>query len=402
MLCGMTCVLAPLVFVVAAASGPQRIGPEVDTRSAGASVLVRVFDASGAAWTEAPCFGPLDLGRPLGAEWPATVRVLAFERDDLGDRGWAAGEPLPSLWLHRSSDPFSMQAGRDAFARNALLGPGETELDVVPGARYLVGAMGPGFDGSLREVEVPRAGGRVVVDLHARDLGELGTVAVRVRHRNREIGGRGWPLDVTLRSIEGDACLLALDTNASAPPLVLHAPAGAYRIAVEGRADVNWHGVVWHPREAGRAEREIELAPGQTTDVELDIGDGARLEVSVDGAPTEADRLAVWGGRFVPYVASGDVAAREAATERLAGQAQLYLVSDDRRREPVLFLEEAWAGTSAAGLHLNDRWLLGTTHLSECLPAGRYTLVARLPGGREARAEVELLEGSTTPVFLRL
>lgn len=391
--------LAPLALLLAAASPLQRT--PVEDEGGKPTLLVRVFDASGLPWSEPECSRPLDVGPPIEATWPAKARVLVFERDDLGDRGWAAGEPLPNPWLHRSSDRSSVLVGRDAFTRGAPLGPGETELDVAPGARYLVGAVGPGFDGSLRAVEVPREGGRVVVDLHARDRGEFGTVSVRVRWRGREIGGRGWPLDVTLRSIEGDACLLALDTNASAPPLVLHAPAGAYRIAVEGRANVNWYGVVWHPREAGRTEREIVLAPGRTTDVELEIGDGAKLEVSLDGVSTEADRQAVWGGRFVPYVASGDAAAREAATERLAGQAQLYLVSDDRQREPVLFVEEAWEGTSAAGLHLNDRWPLGTTRVSECVPAGTYTLVARLPGGREARAEVELLEGSVTPVFLR-
>jgi hypothetical protein len=277
---------------------------------------------------------------------------------------------------------------------------GAFEYEVVEGARYLVGAIGPGFDGSLREVDVPRGKDRVVVDLHAQDLGELALLSVRVFHRGHELDG-GMdedPFALQLEGREGNV-LLSVPCDVLRAPFQLRAPAGDYRLVVEGRAGTNFpHGYVERVRLLGRCERVLRLVAGDRQEVELEIGEGAKLEVTLVGQAEDADVRAAWEGAS-PGARMEEVQDREA--ERRSALAQLYLVADDRRREPVLLLTRAMEGTSAGGLHLLDQWPLGETSVSECLSAGRHTLIARLPGGREARAEVDLREGRTTPVRLR-
>ena len=43
---------------------------------------------------------------------------------------------------------------------------------------------------------------------------------------------------------------------------------------------------------------------------------------------------------------------------------------------------------------------LGTTATSQVIPAGEFTLEARLPGGRVLRKPVVLLDGATTDVAI--
>lgn len=91
----------------------------------------------------------------------------------------------------------------------------------------------------------------------------------------------------------------------------------------------------------------------------------------------------------------------EAWLQRLARSAEVELRAPGRRPVPVQRVAFLGGGTSGAGSHLTTRFELNTTVETELLPAGRFTLVARLPGGRVARAPVELLPGQTTAVTLR-
>jgi hypothetical protein len=56
---------------------------------------------------------------------------------------------------------------------------------------------------------------------------------------------------------------------------------------------------------------------------------------------------------------------------------------------------------SLIGEGLRGSVALGAEATSELLPAGRFTLHARMPGGRVASAPVELVDGRTTEITLR-
>jgi hypothetical protein len=83
--------------------------------------------------------------------------------------------------------------------------------------------------------------------------------------------------------------------------------------------------------------------------------------------------------------------------EAFAARATLRLFAAGRPSEPLLFVTPGAAEDAAGEPHL----ALGSSGLSEVLPAGEALLEARLPGGRVARAPVSLVAGETLDVSLR-
>jgi hypothetical protein len=289
-------------------------GAELALHIARPILIARLLDVAGQPW---PPEEPeqrsgrspwLDM-RPMleGPDWPARPAVTLFTCDTDALGALVAGKLLP---------------GKPQET-------GELVYEVAEGTRYLLGARGPGFDGALREVELRRGSGPLVVELCARELGPLGTISVRVRHAERQLAG----------GFDGEC---------------------------------------------------FELAAG------------AKVELSLAGSADAADLAAARAANpWVEEQADLGSFEREAEYARRAASAEVQLVAPGRRREPVLRVGCAFEGTSAAGEHLLEDWPLGATYLSEMLPAGRCTLVARLSGGREARAELVLVAGQTTQATLR-
>lgn len=365
-------------------------GAELALRVARPTLVVRLLDVDGRTWSslaaENPAFASLGrLGSRFAGsttDWPVKPTVSVF--------------------------PCVVEDGQPCIVGDRLEGrpldTGDGVFEVQEGARYLVSARGPGFDGIPREVEVPPGSGPVVVELRARDLGELGTITVRVVHAGSELTGGygGEPFGLRLETFSPVTLLALHDTEQSSASFVFRAPAGTYRVVAEGRTATEFHhGTVTRRRALGRSEAEVVLRAGAREEVLLDLAEGARLEVTLVGEVTEADVAAARAAN--PWLADRmtDVVAAEAEVARRAALAELHLVEPGRPREPVLRVDLAYSGSSAAGQHLLTQWPLGETRVSEVLPCGRHSLVARLPGGRTARAEVELVSGTTAKVTLR-
>ncbi len=352
-------------------------GDELELRLARPHLAVRLRGPKGEPWSA----DPLVLRRPEGglrslpSAWPSSPTVMVFPCTPTDQEAGVLGDAL----------------------EGTLIALDEAVYEVPDGARYLVGAMGAAFDGSLQVVEVPPGASRVPVELQARSMGEFGAVSVRVLHAGRELSGDVRDnLEVSLESGPTAARLLERDPYRGRAPFVFRAPAGTYRVVAAGKAYTDYqHGTLMVPRAMGRSEAECVLIPGTTQDLVLELDDGARLELELMGEASEADRRSVLTS--YPWLADPEHAAQLASW---AARAELALVHGGRRPEPVLFSGPDYQGTSAAGVHLKSGWPLGQVHRSEILPTGRYTLLARLPGGRAARVEVELRAGATTAVKL--
>jgi hypothetical protein len=85
--------------------------------------------------------------------------------------------------------------------------------------------------------------------------------------------------------------------------------------------------------------------------------------------------------------------------EVFPSRAALVLLAEGSRPIDVQFTEQ-WTRSSGAGTHLTKYLALDKQDVSQVLPAGRFTLEARLPGGRVARTPVVLVDGQTTEVAL--
>lgn len=305
------------------------------------------------------------------ATWPAMPHVMLYPCTPAGGKPLATGDVLTGKRL-----------GQDGVL-----------FDVSDGARYLAGARGPGFDGTLQVVQVPAGANRVMVELRARELGPLGSVAVRVFHAGEELRS-GENLALALETPAEGVRLVERSEKLPAPPWVLGAPAGHYRLVVEGKPCVTFqHGTLVTPRAFGRVECEVVLRAGLTQELTLELDAGARLEVTLAGAPDEADRAAMRrGDAWNPPQDPGDESLRSVL-------ATLTLEQPGRRPETLSFARSA-GPTAVSGTDLLTRWPLGATQRSEVVPTGRFTLVARLPGGRERRQEVELVAGTVTAVRL--
>lgn len=333
-------------------------------------IVVRLLDNEGRAWPQDDQRRARSHERRSEcAPWPdrPVVRVFATHADDGGTL--VATEAL----------------------KGKVLQTGECICEVTEGTRCLVSVLGGGFDGAPREVDVPPGQDRVEVEFRARELGEPGAVAVRVFHQGSELQGRAAPFSVRLEHVASAVAVTNCTSTDSPSPYVLRAPAGTYRAVVEGETWTDHqHGYVLTPRAHGRAEAEVQLLPGLTQELALEIDAGASLEVRLEGASSEADVAGL--GEALDWLDEDQERAE-------AARARLHLERPGHAPLPVEFETQVGPGAWAKGL--TDAWPLGKTHLSARLPTGRHVLVGRLPGGREARVEVELRAGETTAVTLR-
>jgi hypothetical protein len=168
---------------------------------------------------------------------------------------------------------------------------------------------------------------------------------------------------------------------------------GDYRLVVEGMGDTDhWHGILITPRAHGRFETLLHIDRDRETEVRAELPPGARVHLHLQGEILDQDREAI-RKRYEGMTLGGPI-------DDWAGQPSIVLVSENRWPEPIEFTCQIWMGSSAAGTHLTSKLALGTDAVSQMLPAGQYTLEARMPGGRVAAQDVVLVEGQTSEVTL--
>lgn len=256
-------------------------------------------------------------------------------------------------------------------------------------SNYRVGLLGGTQPWRPVDVFVPAGAGRVDVVVEVAPETKLGVLDVTVRDAVDPRRSSG--VEIVLEDPHDGSIVLRRFAPDTRHHWRLELPAGEYRVVAQGAPELNlWHGTLWGARELGRFEETVDVLPEHETKLLASLGDGARLELLLVGASDANDFAAsrARGWTDPEFV------------EREAKLAQVALLSPGHRPEPVNFRYEIDVG-SGAGTHLRAALPLGERQTSEVLPVGRYELVARLPGGRELRAPVELFEGRTTKAELR-
>jgi hypothetical protein len=176
-------------------------------------------------------------------------------------------------------------------------------------------------------------------------------------------------------------------------PLRFQMPEGEYRVVVEGAPSVEFfRRTLGTPRSGGRYVETLRVPRGATVEVQARIPEGARVRLSVRGEVRPEDVAA--------FAQRHPRADKEYATF-WTGRASVVLIADSGWPESVQFTYEE-AGTSAPGTHLTGTIPLGVPSVSQVLPAGRFRLEVRMPGGRIASQEVVLAAGQVTDVALDL
>lgn len=161
-------------------------------------------------------------------------------------------------------------------------------------------------------------------------------------------------------------------------------PPGRWRVTVEDApVRLGWHGTPLAEPCVGPFETEVDMVAGRERTVLVAPPAGARLAVSIAGAPDASDWRAL---------------EMEGAPDRgwdPATRVTLRLLAPRHAAVPVWFL---WKRLEPPGLE--DALALGESATSWIVPAGRWMLEGRLPGGRVARTEVVLVDGETTEARL--
>lgn len=286
----------------------------------------------------------------LPEQWTPGVLIA-----DGGDKGTGALPMLPE-WQLSTGSPIEVVVRGDGHLRGRVIdaaGVAATGVEVLVWFAEFddeVGSFISPEPAYSRALEVPLQAGRIPVELLAPPSQGSGTVAIRVVHGGQDLTGTHF---------------------------------------IESQ-----HGTLLTERELGRAEAEIEILADTSHEVAIEILSGARLDLSLQGTVKEVDRQALCD-RNPWYGEPGNEKQLEAA----AARATIQLLRPGRRPERVYHTTNV-TGSSAAGKRRTDGWELGSDDLSHAWPAGRFTLQARLPGGREVEVEVELVVGTTTGLVL--
>lgn len=271
-------------------------------------------------------------------------------------------------------------------------------VPVAEGGEYLVGVLAGDRQWRPVHVSVPAGATRVDVALELpAPVGSATLEITGVDHTGAPIqGGRR----VTLEDLDSGLDVVVNESWSSvedAWPVRLTLPAGRHCVRVGGAfIAVGHHGGYASPR-VGAAEREVVLAPGETRRLTLEVGAGGRLRVRALGAIHADDRSFAeehWGEGLPPE-------RRAVYLDDWAGVVDLDLEEPGRVHSRLECELERPAPARIEGtLHRTFGVPLGEVATTNLVPAGTFTLVGRLPGGREARREVELFDGVTTDVTL--
>lgn len=379
------------LFTIAAATGrddfdeagltltPEPVpstGPALELRLTRPHLVVRVFRADGSPASE--------------------VERLQWSPFGLDDVAWPDAPKL-NVTVARDHEP-------DGWRRALVmqdLGPGEFSADVEVGKAYDVSVFGGATPWTTQRIEVPSGSGRQVVDVTLPDPVGLGTLVLDVTD------AAGQPLvdDMNVRLIDRatGAALIHYEfpfEDADDWPQRIPVPAGLHWLVVEDAPYIDsHHGTVLTRRAGGRFETDLAIQAGSDTVVHARLSQGAKLRLRVDGSVRDEDREAVQAGmsRFDPEDESS-----VRYVDYWAPHVSVQLLREHEWPEAVQFKRYGFEGTSAAGNHLWSTVAFGSEEVSEVVSPGRVTLVVRARGGREARRDLELLEGQTHDVVIDL
>jgi hypothetical protein len=348
----------------------QSDGAELDLVLERTYLAVRLVDETGAPWKGEIAAARGAQEADLGA-WPISPCLLVVP-------------VLRDLESREHSHPYV--PGRSIA--------GEHVFDVREGRSYLVGILGGGQSWRPREVDVAEGAGRVevVIEMQA-DVphGDLVVVA-------RDALGVDRTGSIALRVEDVASGVVVVDGGASGAwaqaswPARLKLPAGTYRVVVSGMPwKDEWHGTVLTLAELGTFESTASVVADGTTRIDAVLGAGARVKLACRGAVRDEDRKAL--EQRHPGASFGG------GIDLFAGRVALRLLREGRWPITPSF-PNVIEGSSAAGKHLGSFVELGREVVSEPLPAGRFRLEGRLPGGRVVSRDVELVDGATTDVVL--
>lgn len=329
-------------------------------------LAVRVVDADGVAW----------------------AKVEHALRAEL-DGGWPRE---PHVAVAPSRPQFVPWNGLEDWTKGRRVAVGEFVFDVRAGTTYRVGVLGGSQRWTPLEIEVPADAGRIDVTLSATPEVPRGSLLVDVVTPE---GKRTSQLAIRIEDPRtGDVVVNRAELFDAGWPQGFSLPEGDYRVVVDGAPSTDFfHGTLMQERQLGRFEADARVVADATVRVAGTLSRGARVRVKLAGTANDADRAAI-AAQF-----AGSTVGIDDWNEVLAARAGLLLCAEGRRPIVVEFTEEI-TGSSAAGTQLSNHLALGATDVSQIVPAGRFTLEARLPGGRVVSAPVVLVDGETTEVEL--
>jgi len=343
-------------------------------------LLVRVLGPDGRPWPSAVVPGRGVLPAPGEVGKMHTASSL-FRRSPLD--GPASVLVVPEVPAATAVE--APQRWEEVVALTGLQVDDGVEFGVEAGARYLVRVRAADGGWSLSSVEIPPYAERLVHEpsLPADALGTLtvllrdaGGAPVRYAELRVEDPATGMPL--------AGVGLVWVPEGDDPSSRTLRLPAGRYRLVVQGLRGPGFCTTPLMPARAhGAFETSVTIEPDRETRVVARMGVGARLRARLVGSPTHRDHDVVRLSFTTP-----------SCVEAWASRARLTLSGEGRWPADVRFESD-----EAPGLVLRHLEL-GVSRLSEPLQPGRYTLTARLPGGRTVQAPVELFDGRTTDVEL--
>lgn len=347
--------------------------------------------------------------RPLLAVSLLAPDGSPYQESD-GGRASANGKDLyrwpkrPVLRVVEGVQHGGLGAPGSSFLKGELHAYGEFTFEGKPGQHYWVSVVGDPFKPSWTEVQMPEGGGRVAVDLKQAAGLSHGEMVVHVLEDGRDLAEQGYPFrdfDVFVEDVDTGIVLVQSREYSRDYPYTFRAPVGRYRVVARGKAtDDNQHGTVISERVRGQAEALVELREDETLAVRLDLQDGGRLRLRLDGAAQPEDLAAIY--RKSPQLLEGETPWGQDSHGVALVRAQSALVMLHRtgaRHVPVIRLKRQ-EEPFLPGEFRTRYWALGEESLSCVLTAGTYTLTAELPGGRVARGEVAIVSGETAELLL--
>lgn len=350
-------------------------GAPLELRLQRTVLAIRVVDDRGEPWTgDVATALKSSSSNRIDADpssvWPKTTLLVVAR--------------APSTDLADEAQPERLEGRAD--------GRGTYVYPVEDGGRFRVGLVGGTQAWRPVDVDVAPAAGCVEVVVVASREDVRGTLSIVIRDpQGRTVTGA---CSIRIADVEDGTTLIRDDmTLGGSTPRVHRLPEGRYRVVIRGEAYVDdHHGTVMRPTATGSVEHGVEIVRGQTTDLLAELPVGARIRLKLTGDLSPADSQAVVEAHPPGTTFGGGV-------ELFAARARTFLVRPHRRPIPVIWPWEL-RGSSGAGTHLGTWVALGDEVTSDPVPSGEYELVARLPGGREARAYVRLVDGVTTEVAL--